>query len=760
MPINRFYSPSRGTYVSQFVPKKLPEQLMLNMLASKQKQADMRYAQALQLGEWSQAALPGEDTRYVEGIQEEVRKFAEEAAFTDKTSPEFQRRYLELINKVRGDKDLQTIGANYAHHAKALERREELMKKGATEDAEEYWDEYNRAYNIYTTGEGFRGTTGLASNLITEGVDIQKHKEELFNHIGADSYESIKNLSGQDIYYTVKSGGKSAKKLNATAENQWYTYLTGPAGQQMQARYKAANIPQTIDGKPVTQEQWLRSLSQEERDAFNTGMYDWIKQDLVATGETFQTSTYTTTEASALNKASDRLREDRLNEFSLMTGMLPAHLENNVDMSIKAQQDAIDSQIADLTASLEGSSATRKANINRRIATLKDTKALLEAENAKQLQYYRNAQYTNENLDADLFDSDANFMTQLARNPKLLQLYNTAVLSKEGQALKKFTKSDSNYLQTVIRRLIPKQAGYSDLSTAEKGIFTNYANQTEGLLQKAADGEAQAAAYYGEYLNTPTAGVVTAMSEYTTVPTYKGSTGSREEDFINNSNFKGYTIWVDGKKVSPQSYDGQLLLSQMTDFKMAGLTNTEYMRQGIGRVGTVNKYQRIPKADGEGYETQTVPVQVVLTKNDPNNDVVGAMYAQDYFRMAQNNQNQANNLLRTEGEYNKAMAEGFQTEADIQRRRALHLISPEIARTFRDAELSNNMMTTVVKLPISAGDGTISETNIQIYRYPSGEYRLTYMDLIDNEGNPMQQRFEHAQAAEEALIMTSSEIQD
>lgn len=49
MGVNRFFNPSRGQYVSQFVPEELPTGLMINALANKQKTYDDRNANPLPL---------------------------------------------------------------------------------------------------------------------------------------------------------------------------------------------------------------------------------------------------------------------------------------------------------------------------------------------------------------------------------------------------------------------------------------------------------------------------------------------------------------------------------------------------------------------------------------------------------------------------------------------------------------------------------------------------------------------------------------
>ena len=70
----------------------------------------------------------------------------------------------------------------------------------------------------------------------------------------------------------------------------------------MKARYKAQNNPQIDDnGNPITQREYLASLTDEQRTKFNTDMKNWIFDDFNGTGQTFRTSKTSDTRAAALN---------------------------------------------------------------------------------------------------------------------------------------------------------------------------------------------------------------------------------------------------------------------------------------------------------------------------------------------------------------------------------------------------------------------------------------------------------------------------
>jgi len=75
MAVNRFFQPSSGKFVSQFVPEQLPTDLLMKPLAEKQRKADLMQAEVIKLGEWEQRALPGYDTQFVKQMKSRIEDF-------------------------------------------------------------------------------------------------------------------------------------------------------------------------------------------------------------------------------------------------------------------------------------------------------------------------------------------------------------------------------------------------------------------------------------------------------------------------------------------------------------------------------------------------------------------------------------------------------------------------------------------------------------------------------------------------------------
>ena len=230
---NRFDAPATVGYTSQFVPEKLPQELMAGMLSAKQRKADQGLVQATKLGEFEQRAIGEHDTNYVKGIKSEVQQFADDAMNMDRTSPEFQRKYIELTRKIKSDPNLAKVAsavANYDEHAANIKR---LKAAGDDKYARELDYLYQQRLENYSKvgGEGFEGQ-GLAEANIQKGQNEFETVMKYFDKVTADGYESLQQL-GSGISYKNGFTGITDKKLQTQAANVFESFLESDMGNEV-----------------------------------------------------------------------------------------------------------------------------------------------------------------------------------------------------------------------------------------------------------------------------------------------------------------------------------------------------------------------------------------------------------------------------------------------------------------------------------------------------------------------------------------------
>jgi len=301
--INRFYKPSSSKYVSQFVPDQLPADLMLKGLAAKQQKYDTNAALLNKFGEVEIDALKGRDTEYAQewvGEEGKIAKFIDESMTKDLASPEFMREFQSLKKKFSTDKGLKSVASSLATHQEFLERTKKLKEGKGTDYDKNFVDKYNRNYSEYTKstaagGLGFEGSTQLADPSILEGVDINTETEKYFDHLKADGRETLKSLT-QGLSYKDGWVGVSGKKVNQQAANVLDEYYETRAGQQLQAKFNAENIP-----LGMTYDQFYSSRTPEQLEAFETAKKQSVANHLINVGQGFIHSKTTTNQDVALN---------------------------------------------------------------------------------------------------------------------------------------------------------------------------------------------------------------------------------------------------------------------------------------------------------------------------------------------------------------------------------------------------------------------------------------------------------------------------
>lgn len=248
--LNRFYNPSQSKYQSQFVPENLPVDLMAKTLYAKQGKADRMMAATIELGEWDQVALGDHDTNYIKGIKSEVEKFTQDSMNEDRTSPEFQRKYLELTNKIKKDPNIAKVQAAVDNYEAYQTLHAEYVKAGKGAQADALEADYEYRLNEYTKkgGEGFNGMA-LGDANIQRGTNIYKDSMEFFTPLKADGADAIKFL-GSGISYKNGWVGIGKGKVTEQADRQFGLWENTDAGkQQRQVELQKLGLVDTTYGQ-------------------------------------------------------------------------------------------------------------------------------------------------------------------------------------------------------------------------------------------------------------------------------------------------------------------------------------------------------------------------------------------------------------------------------------------------------------------------------------------------------------------------------
>lgn len=304
--INRFYSPSRATYVSQFVPDELPAELMIAGLGKRQQKYDTMAAQLQELGNWKQEALPGYDTDYVKNKKQELEGFITSSLNKDLSSPEYVREYQKFLTGFSSDEGLQKVTNSVNLHNQYLERVKKLKEGNGTQYDQAFVENYLRHYNEYTAegGKGFTGKTQIADPSILEGVDLNKEMEEYFDQLKANGSESIKFLE-QGLAYKNGWTGINGQRIDDQVSRVFETFYNSRAGQQLQSRFEMEHIP-----AGTTYEDFYEGLSPEQRMTFDNAKRTYVANQLTNTGMGFTYSQSTTTADQAYRTKAGWDRED------------------------------------------------------------------------------------------------------------------------------------------------------------------------------------------------------------------------------------------------------------------------------------------------------------------------------------------------------------------------------------------------------------------------------------------------------------------
>lgn len=307
MGITRFYNPSTSAYQSQFVPTELPVDLMVRTLGAKQQQADLAMAKSVELGNFKQRALPNFDANYVKGITDELEAFTAKSSSVDRTSPEYQREYLQLVNKIKKDEGLKAVASSVAQHDAYAARREELIKKGGDAWTPAMEADYQHRYNVYTAkdGKGYTGDIQLGDPLTLEGVNIIEETGKIFSHISDSGYSSkLKTALGTAFTNTWE--GISDPVIRATVKKHYDQWSNTPAYRQLYQE-KRQTLGNSL-GQPLVNTVY-DSLPDDEKKAIDTKMNEVMSREFYEIGTLYEHQKTGSGLAEAQNTDRGRLEE-------------------------------------------------------------------------------------------------------------------------------------------------------------------------------------------------------------------------------------------------------------------------------------------------------------------------------------------------------------------------------------------------------------------------------------------------------------------
>lgn len=721
---NRFYNPSQSRYQSQFVPENLPVDLMAKTLYAKQGKADQMMAAAVKLGDWDQDALGWHDTEYVKGIKKEIEQFTQEAMGEDRTSPEFQRKYLELTNRIKNDENLEKVQGAVNTHAEYQKRHAELTKMGNEAAADALEADYLYRLGEYTKegGEGFKGMS-LGDANIRKGTNVYKDGLEFFSALKADGSDKVAFL-GTGMAYKKGWEGISDPKVQAQAKRQYELWRKTDGGeQQYQEELQKLGYVNTT----------LADLPKDERKTIQEQVDSNLKNTFLEIGRTVVYGKATTNMDMALRA---QRKEDQEKEIGVVIPTAEKVFSKNTtfadrDKAIKdktKQVEALAQKIRIAEQKIKngvnsGYTAEGLAALKKSEASARRQVQLLKEEKNEDWQKISNAQkgIVQKEYDAataarkKAFDSIPKEL--LASLPEDDRLFLEELAAQKGSAS---TNQLTGYLtlDSFIGEIIesvqhdPKYAdlrvGLRQMQNAEKKI-NNIDSRAANLTRK----------IWQDNYNTAGASKSSIQMSGASVRTDANSTmAAVNGDIVSNS--EAYSFYsADGKVIT---------IDQITKFNGESVTSGDFRNKGqIGINGTIT--YKTPKLDAEGnvvrasdgtgsiqYETKTTAVNAV-----PHGAHVQFL---------------KNNWAREQEEVARIKeAQGKFEEAAVARGHAMNLNSQSLYQELIDFQSDDASVTTIATSAYSA-DGKTSGTAEFILKKvgtvgAGGGYQIKYGNITE-----------------------------
>lgn len=699
MAINRFYNPSRGQYVSQFVPNELPAELLLKGILAKRKAEDEQTAQVDKLSTWDMNVLEG-DYEAKENRKKSIRQFVDNMYGQELSSPENVRKYKNFVREFQDAKEIKGWEAQYNHDLEMQKTKKELQEAGNDAYNEAYWDEYQRKRDFYNQNKGWLGQEDvrLTGHNLSKGTNMLEGYKKLYDHIKASGTTSTRKLGeeGYNLAYTQGwEGIKPSTIQNATLREAAVAYQSD-LGRQFRQQYKAQNIPAyDNNGKRLTFDKYFNSLTSDEKKKFEGEMFSSFIQEANNVGQTFTYSKTTDNKAAALNTAVGYGREDEKENPPLMLGTVDLKNGNaplNWDAKIKRNNSKIQEaqaaiEIAKANPLLYGKDFIKNKEEEIKYlqtnneTVLNDKRTVYNTEVAKFLKPDEYKEYSSANSQLKKIRTE---IEQLRRNPNL---------NKQGVA--------------KLQQLEKQQNFYNNI-TAKYQSSMDLVNMNFGKHYEPSQG---------------------ALETITTIQLPKQSAVALNNQ-IQNTGGEGYII----EAIMPDGTRRTINYKKLKDFKLGSMTqestkggSNSYL--GTGTIVIENKDEKTGKLTYDNLEGAQIVVTPEKNVGRANNKIMSYEY-----------QKYGANAAKT----------GKREEAAIAFNHALKLQNPEIADKMWQLERSTDGRTTGT---ISVGS---AQGNVNVIKRKDGTYGVT---IMDSEGRPLssEKEFPNYPSATDFLINFSNQ---
>lgn len=437
--------------ISQFVPEKLPWELIYQVGRGLQDKQDANKATILDDSDLQVPAVFEHEKAYVKKRQEDLKNLVESTHGKDLTSGTEFYNFVNQLKEIKNDPYLATIKGNYDRVMDHYKQQSELEKDAALTD-------WNLAVPRETMEKyGAEGTIRDIGALdITKGLDLRKKKETYFDNTEADVREVLGKLNNADVYYSTTTTKKDADMISAWADRALNDYKSSAEGKEELRKYRfyarnPENFVNPKTGKQLTEDQYLK------QELINTGM------------ERFQHKTTSTLE-NALNIKAGWDREDKKVEDGVIRQ--PGNLTQGIDFQ---GLDDLDEQIAKETdpakkTSLQNAKAKAMAEF---VETEKGKQATAKLAEAKTVIQNQILGTMRQGLDVGYFGGKGYNLNTLALNiSKLVNDVNSS--------------TDLNSLHGKLLNIIKTNKNFDKLSESEKSslIWQTTRNLDDAILSK------------------------------------------------------------------------------------------------------------------------------------------------------------------------------------------------------------------------------------------------------------------------------------
>lgn len=277
---NRFFKAGRNQYQSQFVPQKMPLDMMARGLNNKQTQYNATQKSILDSrAAFNERAYGTTHKSKLKEIEGQFDEFVESSWDKDLTSPEFIREYQQFSADFRNNKDLATIRARQGN-VDALVKEERALRESGQLSSARYHQVQLQLSKANSDQDVFEDT--LPGLIIGENQDVRKTEEQYFNDLKAFGSEEIDQMAG--VFFEKGWSGVSGTRIGAAAQRNYQAFRATPAGEQRAMEYEYDVARGLVDPETTSE------------DAY-------IFQKFLSTGMDFQSGKSTITgKAAALNK--------------------------------------------------------------------------------------------------------------------------------------------------------------------------------------------------------------------------------------------------------------------------------------------------------------------------------------------------------------------------------------------------------------------------------------------------------------------------